>query len=646
MNDSYLVRTFTVESADGNKKTVPAITNSTYYRNYSLEASGATYNLTFNNLDFQGTGSAISHWGLFLHLNQTNANLTINLNNVSFTNYKGAVSNGHGGVIESKSPATINGSNVSFTQNEGTSGGAIELESGNLTLKIGGSLSFDHNAAIGKYDASTPRHGSGGAIGIINGSVSITDAQEVSFTYNTGTNAGGAIYFTQNATIEATTINFSNNSSTYLGGAIHGHGTGMLSIEGNSITFANNTAGTSGGAIQMAKGGRVSITGKGDNPVITFEENSASSDGGAICSPATFTTGKFSFKNNTSSSNGGAFFGRYYTFTGDNTSATFSGNKAAATKSGNDIYIFGESTDNSGNVLNFYGKGTYSFDGGIFITANAGIRSNIDEAQVTIAGRENDTTNKYQLQDVYISNGGKLTANLDYIDSLTGTFNVSGATEETKGTLNLNVSENVVKKLNADSFKVVRTDLGEVVKTGDGTLQLCNESQDLIDINGLVVSSGRMDILGYMTGGITVEPNSVFSPGNSVGDARFGGGYELKEGATLLIEQEDDRIDTLTASSFVIDSNSIIDIVADSLQPGAEYPIIVNSTGAFSGDLQNDNFWNGLLTSGSDYYWNLSVRGDTVYASVDANAVPEPSTWALLILGAAGLLYVRKRTQK
>ncbi|MBR6436965.1 MAG: PEP-CTERM sorting domain-containing protein, partial [Thermoguttaceae bacterium] len=28
---------------------------------------------------------------------------------------------------------------------------------------------------------------------------------------------------------------------------------------------------------------------------------------------------------------------------------------------------------------------------------------------------------------------------------------------------------------------------------------------------------------------------------------------------------------------------------------------------------------------------------------VDANAVPEPSTWALLILGAVGLMYWRRK---
>ena len=183
----------------------------------------------------------------------------------------------------------------------------------------------------------------------------------------------------------------------------------------------------------------------------------------------------------------------------------------------------------------------------------------------------------------------------------------------------------------------------EVEKTGSETLQLCFDAQNGVDITSMVVSSGRMDLKGYMLGGIEVDKDTVFSPGNSVGEAKFGGGYELKDGATLLIEQDETGIDTLTASSFTIDTNSVLDLSFESVQPGVEYPIIVNSSGPFSNGLENDSFWNGLLSDDDAYYWNLTVRGDTVYAAQNANAVPEPSTWALLTLGVAGLLYVRKR---
>ena len=48
----------------------------------------------------------------------------------------------------------------------------------------------------------------------------------------------------------------------------------------------------------------------------------------------------------------------------------------------------------------------------------------------------------------------------------------------------------------------------------------------------------------------------------------------------------------------------------------------------------------GLLS-----YLNLSVVDNhNVRMQIDANAVPEPSTWALLVLGIAGLLYWRKRS--
>ena len=51
-----------------------------------------------------------------------------------------------------------------------------------------------------------------------------------------------------------------------------------------------------------------------------------------------------------------------------------------------------------------------------------------------------------------------------------------------------------------------------------------------------------------------------------------------------------------------------------------------------------------LMDDGLLYYVNLSVVDNhIVRMQIDANAVPEPSTWALLALGVA-VLFLRKRS--
>ena len=76
---------------------------------------------------------------------------------------------------------------------------------------------------------------------------------------------------------------------------------------------------------------------------------------------------------------------------------------------------------------------------------------------------------------------------------------------------------------------------------------------------------------------------------------------------------------------------------------GQTYEIIVLNEGEFAGKYADENFWEGLLSPESAYYWNLTLNDGVVLAALDPNAIPEPSTWALLILGAAGLLYWRKK---
>jgi hypothetical protein len=145
----------------------------------------------------------------------------------------------------------------------------------------------------------------------------------------------------------------------------------------------------------------------------------------------------------------------------------------------------------------------------------------------------------------------------------------------------------------------------------------------------------------YYKGTMQVKSGATMSPGNSVGTLTIDGAFILDSDATLLMEQDGSGMDKLIAGSFTVSPDSILELTYGG--GSGTYDILVQNDGDFTGDYATDSFWNGLLTPGSAYFWNLSVNGNVVTASVDANAIPEPSTWALLILGAAGLLYWRKR---
>ncbi|MBQ2621378.1 MAG: autotransporter-associated beta strand repeat-containing protein [Thermoguttaceae bacterium] len=189
-----------------------------------------------------------------------------------------------------------------------------------------------------------------------------------------------------------------------------------------------------------------------------------------------------------------------------------------------------------------------------------------------------------------------------------------------------------------------------ITKTGDETLQLYCAAENMIDASSFVVSSGRLDMQKYFTGDLQINSGAAFSPGNSVGTLEQTGNFTLDSGAILLMElggtDVDENDQLIVNGNLNLTNGSVIELVLSdnsSLKGGDTFTAILHANN--SGDLADDfidNYVRSYYFTGLEY----SPMGDGTYAItgyLDPNAIPEPSTWALLLLGAAGLLYWRKR---
>ncbi|MBR5711198.1 MAG: autotransporter-associated beta strand repeat-containing protein [Thermoguttaceae bacterium] len=183
---------------------------------------------------------------------------------------------------------------------------------------------------------------------------------------------------------------------------------------------------------------------------------------------------------------------------------------------------------------------------------------------------------------------------------------------------------------------------GTIRKTGGGVLYLNGTSEKPIASKSLLVEEGSLMFKGNYSGDLFVNEGTLLSPGNSVGDLIVEGAVTINGGATLLLEQDASGIDTLTATKFYISPDAIIDLAPSALQPGATYTLLTQTANELTDDYTLE-FLTSLMSEEDKYYWNLSIVDHRLMATVDSNAVPEPSTWALLILGVGALMYWRKR---
>ncbi len=215
---------------------------------------------------------------------------------------------------------------------------------------------------------------------------------------------------------------------------------------------------------------------------------------------------------------------------------------------------------------------------------------------------------------------------------------------------------------------------GKIEKSGPGTLQIYTEAYGSVKAESFVISSGRIDFQGYFSAatgnGIFVEDGAVFSPGLSdtgtIGSMIISSALNLEEGSTTLFEfgsyseNPDSRsYDTIEFDSsvyyekikFNTQEGALIKLAflsgaaEDWAEKGAKYLIIADRRDPSRQDGSNiiDDDYTFLLGNYTNLFELQGVAGEGIYLVGLGKPLPEPSTWALLILGAAGLLYVRMR---
>ena len=230
---------------------------------------------------------------------------------------------------------------------------------------------------------------------------------------------------------------------------------------------------------------------------------------------------------------------------------------------------------------------------------------------------------------------------------LTGTGNLinRGAAD---ATFTLNVPEGETSKFEGIADKSDGKSYQNIsfVKSGAGTAQFDAGAGELC-VKDFTVSGGRLDVKEYLTGNVLVN-GGVLSPGNSVGTLNVTGNVSVVDGKALF-EFNNDSFDVLNilgeGNSFTA-GDGMIELYFGAEGPdawavdGAEYQL-VSDEGFTAG---NYDSWLANYTT----LFGLTGKSDGLYLVTLASpepgsGVPEPSTWALLVLGAFGLLYFRKR---
>ncbi|MBP3695034.1 MAG: PEP-CTERM sorting domain-containing protein [Thermoguttaceae bacterium] len=549
-------------------------------------------------------------------------------------------------------------SNLRFTNGFGSGssgsdyGGVLKCaygSVGNTITIIGDNVSFENSYAKGR----------GGALYGYNQNFDIRGASFI----NNKSSWGGALY-TAEGYVKLQDTLFEGNIGTDRGAAIYSAATQDVTLSGKNV-FRNNYAGAFGAGI-WASDARVILEGENlfeGNHVGDYGSNNAK--GAAIMSKGVTLSGNNTFLNNYTHSNGGqdsggAIYsqGGDVVFKGDGSTATFEGNAMGGVP--NDIMLHGWADYGNGYkyrdiAVTIQDKGTYYFGGGIAEeTAQSTTALNIkDGANVTFGGQSIsniDTMDITNGADVTFQSGAKLTVNNgatvnNATLNLEGDVDFSGKLTMTNTTANFNAGPTVngFTTLNADQFSgTVNVDLnvftvGAMDNTTNTLTFIDGAKAENVNItNGNLMTNANVD-------GKTAVTINQDKDGTTYGSAPVQGselvGIDFEKGQTSMTVKDF----SLIVDGKDIDLNAFAEWLGD--ETGLETSV---GTGYVSVRLESPF----EIMADDSFIWDFSGFQNGIanlqFASVNMmdSTVPEPTTWALLVLGGLGIFGVARKNRK